>query len=127
VGSDTNTSNSLYLDLLIKHIKKAYESTTQRPVPLLENREITYDLLWALFKPNSEAYATCSGTPKPGYIKYDFGEEKTTNSVEYFYIEGRYLGFDGKTFGEAPIAAGISKFRGVKPIDTLGIVPLQFC
>jgi hypothetical protein len=116
----------IHLDLLIKHIKEAYESTTQRLIPLLGRREITYDLLWALFKPNSEAYATCSGTRKPRCIKYDFGEEKTTNVVEYFHIEGRYFDFDGEAFGEAAIAAGISKFRGAKPIDTLGIFPLQF-
>ena len=45
-----STSNSVYLDLLIKHIKEAYEPTTQRLLPLLEYEEITYDLLWALFK-----------------------------------------------------------------------------
>src|ERR1700731_4466981 len=98
IDSDADPSSLKYLDLLIDYIKQAYESTTQRLVPLLENGEITYDLLWALFKPNSVAYATCSGTKKPRCIKYDFGEEKTVNSVEYFHIEGRYLDFDGEVF-----------------------------
>ena len=126
IDSDADPSSLKYLDLLIDYIKQAYESTTQRLVPLLENGEITYDLLWALFKPNSVAYTTCSGTKKPRCIKYDSGEEKTVNGVEYFHIEGRYLDFDGEVFGETPVEAGISKFRGAKPINALGLFPLKY-
>src|SRR5450432_217733 len=100
MASDPKTSNLVHLDLLINYIKEAYESITRRLAPLLERGEITYDLLWALFIPNSVAYATCSGTKKSRCIRYDFGEEKTTNGVEYFHIEGRYWDFDGEVFGE---------------------------
>jgi hypothetical protein len=88
---DTSTNLDLsHLDLLIKHIKEAYASTTQRLALLLHNGEITYDLLWALFKPNSVIYTTCPSTRKPRCIKYDFGEEKTIDDIEFFHINGRY-------------------------------------
>lgn len=45
IDGDTTASNSVHLDLLIKYIKEAYESITQRLISLLENGEITYDLL----------------------------------------------------------------------------------
>jgi hypothetical protein len=125
-GSDTHPSDLNHLDLLIDHIKEAYASTTQRLAPLLQNGEITYDLLWALFKPNSVAYATCSSTKKPRCIKYHFGEEKSINGKEYFHIEGHYLDFDGEIFGETPVEAGICKFRGAKPINTLDLFPLEY-
>jgi hypothetical protein len=125
-GSCTHPSDLSHLDLLIDHIKEAYASTTQRLAPLLQNGEITYDLLWALFKPNSVAYATCSGTRKPRCIKYDFGEEKSINGKEYFHIDGHYLDFDGEIFGETLVEAGITKFRGAKPINTLDLFPLEY-
>jgi hypothetical protein len=47
------------------------------------------------------------------------------NGTEYFHIEGRYLDFDGKVFGEVPIEIGILKFRGSKPINSLDVFPLE--
>lgn len=109
-----------HLNLLVDYINSAYASTTQRLIPLLDNREITYDLLWALFKPNVFVYGKCFGTKKPRCIKCDFGEVKTRdNGIEYFYIEGRYVDFNGKELGEALTAFGISKFRGIKRINSL--------
>jgi hypothetical protein len=111
---------------LIDHINQAYTPTAQRLAALRESGKITYDLLWALFKPNTVAYTTCSGTKKLRCIRYDFGEEKImANGIEYFHIEGRYLDFDGKVFGEVPIETGILKFRGSKLINSLDVFPLE--
>ena len=116
-----------HLDLLIQHIKATYTGTRTRLSPLLKSGEIPYDLLWALFKPNTFAYTTCPGTKKLRCIKYDFGEERTTsNGVAYFHIRGRYVDFDGKVFGEVPIDMGILKFRGSKFINSLDVFPLQY-
>ena len=116
-----------HLDLLIEHIMAAYADTKTRLKSLLMSGEIPYDLLWALFKPNTFAYTTCPGTKKPRCIKYDFGEEKTTSDgMEYFHIRGRYVDFDGKLFGEVPIQTGILKFRGSKPINSLDVFPLRY-
>jgi hypothetical protein len=40
---------------------------------------------------------------------WDNEQAKTLDDV---HIEGRYLDFDGKDFGQASTALGISKFRG---------------
>ncbi|KAL5344673.1 hypothetical protein ACLOAV_010365 [Pseudogymnoascus australis] len=115
-----------HLESLIDYIKTAYGPTRQSLNPLLEDGHITYDLLWALFKPNTLVYTTCFGTGKPRCVKYDFGEERKTNSgVKYFHMEGRYLDFDGKVLGEAVIHLSIEKFRGAKRIDTLEVFPLH--
>ncbi|KAG0647501.1 ATPase family AAA domain-containing 3B [Hyphodiscus hymeniophilus] len=101
--------------------------TRMRLLPLLMGGEIPYDLLWALFKPNTFAYTTCPGTKKPRCIRYDFGEERpTADGMEYFHIRGRYVDFDGEVFGEVPIDMGILKFRGSKPINSLDIFPLKY-
>jgi hypothetical protein len=54
-----------HLDLLIEHIKTTYALTTHSLFLLWESKEITYNLLWALFKPGTLVYTTCFGTKKP--------------------------------------------------------------
>ena len=109
-----------YLDLLISFIKTTYISTTERLEPLLKNREITYDLLWALFKPNLEVYTTYPGTSELRCVKYNYSEEKARlDGAKYFYLDCRYFNFDRKVFREAALKLTIKKFRGTKRIDFL--------
>jgi hypothetical protein len=118
---------SRHLELLVKFIEKAYMSTSQQLEVLLKHHEITYELLWALFKPNMILYTTCPGTRKPRCVKYDFGEErKLNNGMIYYSMQCRYLDFDGKAFGEVLTELPIFKFRGTQRINTLRCFPLQF-
>jgi hypothetical protein len=111
----------------VDFIKKTYASTTRQVAALLKHHEITYDLLWSLFKPNMIMYATCAGTKKSRCVKYDFGEEKKLgNGTIYYSMQCRYLDFDGKTFGEVSTELHIFKFRGTRRIETLPTFPLQF-
>jgi hypothetical protein len=83
-------------------------------------------MLWALFRPNEPVFTTCYGTHKPRCVKFDFGEEKITNSgFIYWKLECRYLDFDGKEYGNVSIELGIPKFRGAKRINLLEAFPLQ--
>jgi hypothetical protein len=114
-----------HLDLLLDFIRTAHASTTERLGPLLEKHQITYDLLWTLFKPNTLAYTKCFGTGQPRCVRYEFGEEKRTkDGVEYFHIKARYLDFNGKVFGETSSEHAIEKFRGAKEITALEVFPL---
>ncbi|KAF2174396.1 hypothetical protein K469DRAFT_648321, partial [Zopfia rhizophila CBS 207.26] len=129
-SASNNSENTLrlkHLGLLVDFIKTSHQSTAKRLVSLLHRREITYDLLPALFKPNLEVYTTCRGTSVSRCFKYNYGEEKTElNGSKFFCIDGRYIDFDGKMLGEANIRCSIPKFRGTKQIDLLQAYPLQF-
>ena len=104
-----------------------YTPITKTLVLLLQSKEITYNLLWALFKSNSLVYTTCHSTGKQRCIKYDFGEEKESlDGEKFFNLECRYLDFDGEKFGEASIQVKIPKFLGTKPINALKAFPLQY-
>ncbi|OJD26011.1 hypothetical protein ACJ73_02610 [Blastomyces percursus] len=116
-----------HVDLLIQHLHDAYKPLTERLHSLLNGRKITYDLLWALFKPNMPVSTTCNGSGKPRCVKYDFGIEKATaQGVEYFEVNGRYLDFDGEVFGEATETMAIKKFYGAKRIENLSAFPLEY-
>lgn len=92
---------------------------------MLQQGYITYDLLWALFKPGCHVYTKCFGTHKPRCVIFDAGEEITRNGVTYYKLECRYLDYDGETFGEAGIVLGVMKFQGSKPIEALDAFPLH--
>ncbi|KFZ15463.1 hypothetical protein V501_02714 [Pseudogymnoascus sp. VKM F-4519 (FW-2642)] len=116
-----------HIALLIDHIKLSYMETNARLDSLLKNGEITYDLLSFLFKPNGLVYTTCRGTKKPRCIRFESGDAKTsTNGVDYFHIKGKYLEFDGKVLGKAPIETAILGFRGSRSINSLEAFPLQY-
>jgi hypothetical protein len=116
-----------HLDLLLNFIRTAYASTTKRLGPLLEKHQITYELLWTLFKPNTLAYTKCFGTSQPRCVKYEFGErKKTKDGIEYFHIKARYLDFDGKVLGETSSEHTIEKFHRAKAITALELFPLKY-
>ena len=46
-------TKAAHLKILVKYLDNDYAETKKTLYPLLENRMITFDLLWALFKPNT--------------------------------------------------------------------------
>jgi hypothetical protein len=116
-----------HLSILLDYIKQAYVSTTERLEPLMEGGEITYDLLWALFKPNTEVYATYPEIDRPRCVKCNFGEERERpNRTKYFHLECQYPEWDGKLLGQSTVVCKIEKFRGVKKISLLDAFPLKY-
>lgn len=123
--SDRDAICLAQLQLLADQVTKANVTTSQRLASLLKEGHITYDLLWALFKPSSHVYTTCFGTNKPRCVVFDAGEEVTHDGVTYYKLECRYLDYDGDKFGEAGVVLGVMKFRGSKPVETLEAFPLH--
>jgi hypothetical protein len=113
--------------LLIDYIDKDYEATRKRLQPMLKAGNITYDLIWALFKPKDIAYTPTMGNKEdPRAIKIEYCQKVTTWFGEWWQIGGRYLEYDGKIFGLAQYDEKIEKFKGVKKIVGLPIYPLSY-
>jgi hypothetical protein len=116
-----------HLDLLVDYTETTYKPTVEHLSGLLERLEITYDLLWALFSPNTEVYTTCQGTGASRCVLYNHCEERAEmDGSKYTYIEGRYLNSDGKSLGEATAGIKIPIFRGTRRIEHLQAYPLQY-
>ncbi|KAK5086189.1 hypothetical protein LTR70_007434 [Exophiala xenobiotica] len=126
-SSSQGDTASKHLGVLLDYLESEYRSPLERVMSLLKGKEITYDLLWALFKPNAEVFTTCPGTGAPRCVRLHFGEErKRNNGTKYFHLEGHCLDFDGEILGEATVALSIDEFRGAKAIDLLSAYPLAF-
>ncbi|KAL5400184.1 hypothetical protein PMIN06_000096 [Paraphaeosphaeria minitans] len=115
--------------LLLTYVDEDYEETRKALRPMLKAGTITYDLVWALFKPNTIAYTTTYGNkddPRCFKVDYCYEQENWMTLEKNWMIEGRYLEYDGKVFGFGDHFVPIRQFRGSKKISNLGTYPLEF-
>ncbi|KAG7288244.1 hypothetical protein NEMBOFW57_007775 [Staphylotrichum longicolle] len=117
-----------HLKVLIKYINKDYADVKNSLYPMLQNGLITFDLLWALWKPNTLAYTTTYGShDEPRVFKVEMAEKHhSIMKGEYYYIEGKYFEYDGKQFGFGSMSEEIGDFRGARKITSLGCYPLEY-
>lgn len=67
---DTSTAEKLaHLQFLLNFIRQEYTETFEELNSLLSHDEITFDLLWALFKPRTILYAPCPVTGSPRALR----------------------------------------------------------
>lgn len=135
----------LHLKVLVKYIDKDYEHVKKSLYPMLEHGLITFDLLWALWKPGTLAYTTTYGShDEPRVFKVDTAEKHYHISKgEFYYVDGKvstktwrtqvtsltssqYFEYDGKQFGYGRMMEEIGDFRGAKKITSLGSYPLKY-
>lgn len=117
-----------HLKMLIKYLDKDYSETKKTLYPLLENNTITFDLLWALFKPNTMAYTPTYGNhDEPRAFKIEYAtKESSFMKGQWYSVEGRYLEYDGKAFGMGNMAADVDFFKGPRKISSLACYPIQY-
>jgi hypothetical protein len=114
--------------LLVKYIDEDYDETKKTLYPLLEAGNITFDLLWALFKPNTLAYTSTYGDhDNPRCFKVDRAtKESSFIKGEWYSIEGRYLEYDGKNYGLGEFESTVEAFKGSRKITSLAVYPLKY-
>ncbi|KAJ6094527.1 hypothetical protein N7467_002040 [Penicillium canescens] len=117
-----------HLKVLIKYLDTDYADTKKTLYPLLEANTITFDLLWALFKPNTIAYTpTYSNPDEPRAFKIEYAiKESSFMKGQWYSVEGRYLEYDGKDYGFGSMSAEVESFKGARKITSLACYPLQY-
>ena len=113
--------------MLTNYIDQDYDATRKKLRPMLDAGNITFDLLWALFKPGTIAFTHWyKSTEAPYCFRVEsVSKESSILRGEYWEIEGRYLDYDGKTFGLGHTAVEIDSFKGVRKITSLSVYPLS--
>jgi uncharacterized protein DUF7025/ATPase family protein associated with various cellular activities (AAA) len=117
-----------HLKLMIGYIDKDFDEKKKAIFPMIKAGNITFEYLWALFKPNTLAFTTTYGaSDHPRCFKVDFAyAEKNYMRGEYYVIEGRYLDYDGKNFGLGDFELQIDHFKGPRKITSLVTYPIEF-
>jgi hypothetical protein len=115
--------------LLLSYIDEDYTATRKALKPMLKAGTITYDLVWALFKPNTIAFTpTYHNKDDPRCFKVDtaYEYESWMTGIKSWYVDGRYLEYDGKSFGLGDHQIAIQAFKGHKKITSLAAYPLKY-
>ncbi|EEH11708.1 conserved hypothetical protein [Histoplasma capsulatum G186AR] len=121
-------TKSAHLKVLVKYLDNDYAETKKTLYPLLESNMITFDLLWAIFKPNTNAYTpTYSNPDEPRAFKIEYAsKESSFMKGQWYEIEGRYLEYDGKSFGMGTMSVEVESFKGSRKISSLACYPLKY-
>ncbi|KAF4956174.1 hypothetical protein FGADI_3985 [Fusarium gaditjirri] len=117
-----------HLKILIKYLDHDFESTKESLYPMLKNGLITFELLWALWKPDTLVYSTTYGNAsEPRVFKVESAHlHHSVMRGSYYHVEGKYMEFDGKRFGYGNTSVEIDGFQGAKKIKSLPCYPLQY-
>ncbi|KAJ5169263.1 uncharacterized protein N7482_004857 [Penicillium canariense] len=121
-------AKAAHLKVLVKYLDIDYADIKKTLYPLLEANTITFDLLWALFKPNTIAYTpTYGNSDEPRAFKIEYAiKESSFMKGQWYSVEGRYLEYDGKDFGFGNMSAEVESFKGARKITSLACYPLQY-
>ncbi|KAB8337047.1 hypothetical protein FH972_021351 [Carpinus fangiana] len=114
--------------VMLKYLDEDYKETKKTLYPMLEAGNITFDLLWALFKPDTIAYTPTYGSVEnPRCFKVDYAnKESSFMRGEWYCIEGRYLEYDGKSYGLGDFEVDVDAFKGARKITSLATYPLKY-
>ncbi|KAH7406173.1 P-loop containing nucleoside triphosphate hydrolase protein [Phaeosphaeria sp. MPI-PUGE-AT-0046c] len=110
----------------LQYIAQDYASTQASLTSLAEHDEITFDLLWALFPPNTTVYTKSNLLREHQVCKLQKGEYETLQSgAKQFGLNLRYISHDGEKLGWAQKTLNIGSFEGAKKVHNLTVVPLE--
>lgn len=112
---------------LVEYLDGDYAQIKKTLFPLLEAGNITYELLWALFKPSDIAITSSYGVSgEPRCFKVEVVNKYSTMTRDFYAIDGKYLEYDGKNFGMGDFEAELDTFKGPRKITSLGAYPLRY-
>ncbi|KAH7230146.1 P-loop containing nucleoside triphosphate hydrolase protein [Fusarium redolens] len=127
IVAEQDAMSHSHLNLFVDYIETEFHSIDEELAGLVIKNEITFDLLWALFEPNEKVFTTCPGTDSPRCVLHNYCEEgEEMDGTKFMRLDTRFLGTDGKIFGEAINRIKIPHFPGARRIDFLPAYPLRY-
>ncbi|KAH7230074.1 P-loop containing nucleoside triphosphate hydrolase protein [Fusarium redolens] len=127
IVAEQDAMSHSHLNLFVDYIEAEFHSVDEELAGLAIKNEITFDLLWALFEPNEKVFTTCPGTGSPRCVLHNYCEEgEEMDGSKFVRLDTRFLGTDGKIFGEATNRIKIPHFPGARRIDFLPAYPLRY-
>lgn len=97
-------------------------------VELTVLNEITFDIIWALFRPNTLVLNRHELTDEYRILlarRAGYGQHE--DRTRYLKVVCDIIHDDGELFGYTRVVLAVNEFRGVKKITDLDVYPLEYC
>ncbi|KAL3465573.1 P-loop containing nucleoside triphosphate hydrolase protein [Aspergillus heterothallicus] len=111
----------------LRFVEEDFHDQIRSLKSMLEEKEVTWELLWAIFPPREIILAPRFGIMNQeqafNLTQSDYGERE--NGTRFFLITGTILNTDGRDFGRAKITVEIDQYEGARKISSLDAYPLS--
>lgn len=115
-----------HLTIVVDFVKEEESSTISTVDGLLDAGEITWELLWALFQPNTKATHFHELTEQQIVLVTRWTDVEKRCDGRWFKVACDIVNDDGVSFGLAQWIFEIKEFEGANRIQDLTILPLKF-
>ncbi|PYI00732.1 AAA family ATPase [Aspergillus sclerotiicarbonarius CBS 121057] len=94
---------------------------------LLGEKQITWDLLWAIFPPREVIIAPRFGqmNEEQAFNMLTSAYEERANGTKFFSANSQHIKHDGQDFGSTNLVLEIDQYEGARPISTLNFFPIK--
>ena len=117
----TKQHAELFQNILVKEFKDLIETSQD----MKNKRVMTYELLWTLFQPGSIVFTRQDGQETALQLQSTrYGQDAGGNPC--FWIVGKFVDWDGSSFGHSQINLSIPVFTGTRNIAQLRAFPLEY-
>lgn len=89
-----------------------------------DSKAIAYDKIWTLFRPGCIVHTTIQNQDRAFRIAFYWYDDDDDNPT--FEMTGRYVDYDGDSFGETSLGLRIPKFTGSREISSQKVKPFDF-
>ena len=113
----------------LRFVEEDFGTRTEDLTSLLQNAEITWDLVWALFPPKEEIIAPHHGElaqDQAGYLSYASYKENPATKEKWYEATVKIIHHDGSDFGWAHLSIKIPQYDGAKKITSLSAYPFSY-
>lgn len=111
----------------LRFINEDFDAQIQSLESLLGNGEITFDLLWAIMKPQELLFSVKYRNFEHQAMDLHSGSYgKRDNGSKYFNVTGRLINHDGEDFGYGFADIELDEFDGAKKITSLEAYPIRY-
>jgi hypothetical protein len=112
-----------YTQLLYDVLDAEIRDCRAEVADLLDNRVITYQLLWALFEPGVIVFGESRGHQRFYLVESrEYDQERNA----FLAVTAKYVDWDGHRFGYGTQCIQIKAFGGTKDITSLPVFPATF-
>lgn len=118
----SDPGSAKYTQLLHDALEKELREDISEVKDLLENKVMTYSLVWTLFEPGVLC-VTAEEDDERFLIatSCDYNQEKRQLNVRV-----RFVDWDGERFGYSDLLFCMNEYAGMRPITDLGLYPVKF-